>query len=128
MIRKKSEKKAGFLERGRRGLARSLPAGLQWAMCWYCGSPVTLPEPIGRSLRCDGCGKDLRCCMNCRFFRAGPGGGCTESGAERPAERDRANFCDWFALNPVYRGASAGRKKDREEASAARSTFDDLFK
>jgi hypothetical protein len=95
-------------------------------MCWYCGSPVTLPEPVGRSSRCDGCGKDLRCCMNCRFLL--PGGDCRESGAEKPAEKERANFCDWFSLDPKYRGATPGRKKDRDAAASARSAFDDLFK
>jgi hypothetical protein len=97
-------------------------------MCWYCGNPVTIQEPLGRSLRCDECGKDLRVCKNCRFYLPGSRGDCSESGAEPPAEKDRANFCDWFALNAVYRSATAGQKKERNRAQAARSSFDELFK
>jgi hypothetical protein len=96
-------------------------------MCWYCGSPVTLPEPVGRAARCGDCGKDLRCCMSCRFFLPGSGD-CRESGAEKPAERDRANFCDWFSLDSKYRGPTGGREREREAASSARSAFGDLFK
>jgi hypothetical protein len=94
-------------------------------MCWYCGSPVTDPEPLGRSLKCLDCGKDLRSCKNCRHYRASL---CAESQAEKPAEPERANFCDWFSLNPVYRNATAGEKKSMNAATQAKSAFDDLFK
>jgi len=94
-------------------------------MCWYCGSPVKDPEPLGRSLRCLDCGKDLRSCRNCKHYRSG---GCAESVAEKPSEPDRANFCDWFSLNPKLRQASSGEKKSMNEASSAKSAFNDLFK
>ena len=98
-------------------------------MCWYCGSPVTDSEPLGRSLRCSGCGKDLRSCKNCRHYRPG---GCAESQAEIPSEPDRANFCDWFSLNPLFKNAFSGEKKSIDAAAAAsagaKSAFDDLFK
>jgi predicted amidophosphoribosyltransferase len=93
-------------------------------MCWYCGSPITDEEPLGRSLLCPGCGKDLRSCRNCRHNRPE---GCAESQAEKPAESERANFCDWFSLNPLFRKASAGEKKSINAAAAAKSAFDDLF-
>jgi hypothetical protein len=93
-------------------------------MCWYCGSPVADSEPLGRSLRCIDCGKDLRSCKNCRHFRPS---GCAESKGEIPAESDRANFCDWFSLNPLFRNVSTGEKKSKNEATSARSAFDDLF-
>jgi hypothetical protein len=66
--------------------------------------------------------------MNCRFYLPGGRGDCAESSAEPPPEKDRANICDWFSLNPAYRQATAGRKKDREKASAAKAALDDLFK
>jgi hypothetical protein len=66
--------------------------------------------------------------MHCRFFLPGPGGGCGEGRAEKPAEKDRANFCDWFSLNPKYRGATPGQRRDRAAAASAHSAFEDLFK
>ena len=94
-------------------------------MCWYCGSPITDPEPIGRSQRCLDCGKDLRSCKNCRHCLPG---GCAESQAEKSPEPERANFCDWFSLNPKFKAASAGEKKALGAAASAKSAFNDLFK
>ena len=94
-------------------------------MCWYCGSPITDTEPLGRSLVCPDCGKDLRSCKNCRHYRPS---GCAESVAEKPSEPDRANFCDWFSLNPRFKEATEGEKKSQKAASSAKSTFNDLFK
>jgi len=98
-------------------------------MCWYCGSPVTDPEPLGRSLKCPDCGKDLRSCKSCRHLRPN---GCAESQADKPSDPERANFCDWFSLNQVFRKVSSGEKKSQEtslhNASAAKTAFDNLFK
>jgi hypothetical protein len=96
-------------------------------MCWYCGSPVTHAEPLGRSALC-GCGRDLRVCRNCRFYLSGSRGECSEPNADPPAEKERANFCDWFSLNPKFREAAAGQGKSRADAAAAVSAFNDLFK
>jgi len=47
------------------------------------------------------------------------------------ADKERANFCDWFSLDPKYRGETAGQKNEMEKAktqtSAARTAFDNLF-
>jgi hypothetical protein len=94
-------------------------------MCWYCGSPITDPEPLGRSLACKDCGKDLRCCRNCRHYRPF---GCAESQVEKPPESERANFCDWFSLNPLFKNVTGGQKKSLDAAASAKSAFDDLFK
>ena len=96
-------------------------------MCWYCGSPVTEPDPIGRGARCAVCGKDLRSCRDCRFYLSGARGDCSETNAEPVADKDRGNFCDWFSINPKYRSETAGHKKDMEKAGAAKAAFDNLF-
>jgi hypothetical protein len=96
-------------------------------MCWYCGSSVTEQEPFGRSLRCAVCGKDLRSCRNCKFCLSGARGDCSETSAEPVADKERANFCDWFLLNPKYRIETAGHKKEMEKAKSAKSAFDNLF-
>ena len=96
-------------------------------MCWHCGTPITLPHPIGRSARCDDCGKDLRSCKNCRFFLPGSRGDCKESGAEPQPDKERANFCDWFALDEKYRSKTEGQSKEREKAESAKAAFDNLF-
>jgi len=98
-------------------------------MCWYCGSPIDDPEPIGRSLKCQKCGNDLRVCKNCRFYLPGTRGDCRETGAEPQSDKDRANFCDWFSLDAKYRVQSEGQKADNKKSDgASRTAFDNLFK
>lgn len=97
-------------------------------MCWYCGAPVQEENPIGRSLRCSSCGKDLRSCRNCRLYLPGGRGDCSEAQAEPPPDKERGNFCDWFSLNPRFREVSAGERRLKDAAVSARSAFDDLFK
>ena len=97
-------------------------------MCWYCPSPITEAEPIGRSARCGGCGKDIRSCRNCRFFLLGARGDCGESQAEYVGDKERATFCDWFSLNPKLRDRDAGETPSQNAASQARAAFDDLFR
>ena len=97
-------------------------------MCWYCGSPVTDKEPFGRSLKCQSCGKDIRVCKNCRFFLPGSRGDCSETSAEPAADKERANFCDWFSLDKKFRAQSAGQSEEQNKAAGARAEFDSLFK
>ena len=95
-------------------------------MCWFCGSPVTNPEPIGRSLLCNYCGKDLRSCCNCRHYLSKERN-CKEPQGENPSEKERANFCDWFGLNPLFKESSAGRKNAADAAGQAKEAFNKLF-
>jgi len=78
-------------------------------------------------MRCS-CGRDLRSCRHCRFFLPGSRGDCSEPNAEKPADKERGNFCEWFSLDPKFRKQSAGQTKDLNNAVLARSAFDDLFK
>jgi hypothetical protein len=77
-------------------------------------------------MRCP-CGKDLRSCRHCRFYLPGSRGDCSEPNAERPADKERGNFCDWFSLNQKYRSETAGQKKEVDNAAAAKTAFDNLF-
>ncbi|MDR1178820.1 MAG: hypothetical protein LBK64_08325 [Spirochaetaceae bacterium] len=96
-------------------------------MCWYCGSPLTDREPLGRSLRCGTCGRDLRCCRHCRHFIENASS-CAESQAEVPRDRDRGNFCDWFSLDARFRSASKGSSGALASEKNARDAFNSLFK
>jgi hypothetical protein len=96
-------------------------------MCWYCGFAVKDEEPIGRSLKCDDCGKDLRSCRNCRFYLPKSIGSCAESHAESQYETERGNFCDWYKLNPAFRVVTSGEKGAQDKADSARKAFDNLF-
>jgi hypothetical protein len=97
-------------------------------MCWYCGVAIGAAEPIGRSLRCEKCGKDVRSCRNCRFHSPASSGECREpqAAADPPRDRERANFCEWFSLDPRFRSPGPGHKPE-QGGDEARSAFDRLF-
>jgi hypothetical protein len=95
-------------------------------MCWFCGEPIK-DETIGRSLRCEVCGKDLRSCRHCRSYLPGSRADCGEAKAEQVADKERANFCDWFSLDKRFRVSSAGEKKALDAAGKARDEFWKLF-
>jgi len=42
------------------------------------------------------CGAWLHCCRNCDFYAPGRTNDCREPNAERVADKDQGNFCDWF--------------------------------
>jgi hypothetical protein len=79
-------------------------------------------------MRCQNCGKDLRACKNCKFFLPGSRGDCHETSAEPVADKERANFCDWFSLDAKFRAQSAGQEAERQKAGSSRTAFDNLFK
>ena len=85
--------------------------------CHACGAGSTHAGIVSRAATCDACGAELRCCLNCRFHDKSAYNECTEPSAERVLEKDRANFCDYFAP----RAPGAGRS---EQTSG--SSVDDL--
>lgn len=91
--------------------------------CFSCSRAVPLAsgERIGFRDECPGCGRDLHCCRNCRFHDPGAYNECREPQAERVADRERANRCEWFAPSE---GAGAGEA----QRETARSALDALFK
>jgi len=89
-------------------------------LCHGCGQPNDLNLPIGRRDLCDGCGAELRCCLQCELHDPASGR-CREPMAEVPREKDRANFCEHFT-------PGSPRTTGPDSAEAARSAFDALFK
>jgi len=98
--------------------------GYDESMCWKCGKAITLDGPIGRSMTCASCGADIRSCRNCRFWSPGSYHDCAERVEDAVSDKERANFCDSFQLNPAFRLDHSVKGPE----SPNRSAFDDLFK
>jgi hypothetical protein len=97
------------------------------AGCHKCGAalPAATERQILRHDTCAGCGADLHCCYNCRFYDPGRHNQCAETQAEYVQYKDEANFCEYFQPGaPAGRPGGAGGTK----ADEARRTFDSLFK
>ena len=95
-------------------------------MCWSCGLPITEENPIGRSLRCQSCGKDLRVCKHCKFYMPDARGGCRETNAEPQSDKERATFCDWFSLDEKFRKGNVSQNSF-EKKSSSKDAWDKLF-
>ena len=88
--------------------------------CAACGREIALAsgERVGFRDECPACRSDLHACRHCAHHDPGAYNECREPGAERVADRERANRCEWFT--PRATGAAAG--------AASRAALDALFK
>ncbi|NNL67110.1 MAG: hypothetical protein HKP30_12765, partial [Myxococcales bacterium] len=91
--------------------------------CHACGEERTLAasERIGFRETCERCDADLHVCLNCRFHDPSAYNECREPNAERVADRDRANRCDYFAAGSGEGGSAAA-------GEASGNPLDALFK
>ncbi len=93
-------------------------------ICFRCGQTIELPGKIGRREVCPGCGRDLHVCRNCRFYDSRAYNACRESQAERVLDKERGNFCDYFA----FREGEAPPDGSPAPGDAARDKLASLFK
>ncbi len=88
--------------------------------CYGCGADIGARERVGRRDTCPSCGVDLHSCRQCRFYDVRASNECHESQAERVLDKERANFCDWFA--PSEARATAGSAVGGRAVRPPRST------
>ena len=92
------------------------------ASCYSCGHEFPESMAVYRSTLCPSCGKDVKVCLNCRFYDPGAHWDCRETINEMVADKERANFCEFFVL-----AATPRTRRDGTGAHEARTRFDDLF-
>lgn len=92
--------------------------------CQSCGALVTVHDPIPRDSECESCRHDLRCCKNCRHYDTAFNNSCRETEADPVVDKDRRNFCEFFAFNSAPFAAA----KQGSRVADARAKLDALFK
>jgi len=75
-----------------------ISGGFFMPTCCSCGFQLDGRDKPGRADTCPACDADVHCCRNCDFYDSGSYNECRESQAERVLEKDRSNFCDYFAF------------------------------
>jgi hypothetical protein len=91
--------------------------------CFRCGASLEkLSLPLSRRDGCPECHVYLHVCRMCRHFDASVPRMCREDDAEDVSEKEKVNFCEWFAPS-----ADAFDETRAGEASRARSALDALF-
>jgi hypothetical protein len=91
-------------------------------VCHACRKPVAIEGKIKRSDVCPNCQSDLHCCKNCTFYDKTVHNQCRETQAEWTANKEKANFCDYFVFADRA-GSAAGNSPE-----TSRKKLDDLFK
>ena len=92
--------------------------------CWKCGKTIDFKERIGFHAHCEQCGRPLHVCRNCSFYDSAYNNQCRETMAERVVDKERENFCDYFASAAQSTSAPPGQSPER----AARERLEALFK
>jgi hypothetical protein len=88
--------------------------------CVFCGEEIQIQGVVNRQDTCHHCNRDLRCCKQCKFYDQGAYNECREVSAERIIEKERANFCDYFALRGSKKqGGRVNRARDAKMALEA---------
>ncbi len=108
----------------RKGIAPGGVSGYYTPMraCAFCGHVLDDSMEIFRSSTCPGCGRDLKVCLNCRFYRPGSHWDCLETIQEPVAEKDRSNYCEFFRFK-----SSAPAEVESRARDTAKDAFNKLF-
>lgn len=88
------------------------------AVCFSCSARLDIESTTGRGAECTKCGRDVKVCKNCRFYDTAAYNDCTEPNAERVVEKERANFCDYFALAKNDHDGPSGLSKEKPDPMA----------
>jgi len=88
--------------------------------CWKCATEIDTRERVEFRAVCPSCGWALHVCRNCRHYDPSYYNQCRETAAERVVDKERANFCDYFA--PATASASP------QTSASARAQLEALFK
>lgn len=98
--------------------------------CWHCGRATEVVDRVGFRDECEGCGRALHVCRNCDFYDPSYNNACRENQAERVVDKERFNFCEYFA--PASGNASIEDRKGAgagvQSKSAAQAKLEALFK
>jgi hypothetical protein len=92
--------------------------------CWKCNKAIDTKERVAFHAPCERCDRPLHVCRNCSFYDPAYNNQCRETMAERVVDKERQNFCEYFAPSVRSTGAPAGPSPER----AARERLESLFK
>ena len=73
-------------------------SALKWN-CFSCQGVLETEGLIGRKEECLHCRADMHVCRNCLHYDETSYNECKEPSAERVLEKEKSNFCDYFAPN-----------------------------
>jgi predicted RNA-binding Zn-ribbon protein involved in translation (DUF1610 family) len=91
--------------------------------CYSCGHQLDEKMEVFRTTLCPNCGKDLKVCLNCKFYSPGGQWDCRETIDEQVKDKDRANFCSFFS----FKTGGSGKSEAESRHDKAKKEFNSLF-
>jgi hypothetical protein len=95
---------------------------LAMKICFFCGYVFKPDVEVFRSTKCDQCGKDVKICRNCKFYKQGVHWDCTETIDDPVMDKEASNFCSYF----VYRDSRV-TDEQKKPGTDTKKAFDKLF-
>lgn len=92
-------------------------------LCYKCRNEIPVVGIPGRFDECPHCRAEMHCCLNCRFYDPYKPNQCMEPEADYVADKDRANFCEFFQPNTL----TSSVRPCLLSGEDARRAFDKLF-
>lgn len=89
-------------------------------ICWKCKKNFEM-DKVFRSSECPFCHVDLHACKGCKFYAPGNHFDCKETVDNPVADKEKSNFCDFFAPSEKIEVAGDSKK------TAALDSFNALF-
>lgn len=91
------------------------------AICWQCGTHLPkIITPVSRREECSVCRSDIHACKMCVYFDASNRTGCDEERAEYIVDKERANFCEYYALSSrAFDDAKLNKQREAKAQLAA---------
>lgn len=88
--------------------------------CYKCGSELheSFNIIVSRTDSCPKCMADIKCCKMCKFYDSTAYNECKEFQADRVADKEKANFCDYFKLTSSYNDPDKARQDALAKANA----------
>lgn len=84
--------------------------------CASCDAELSPDLRIGRETLCPHCEAYLHACIQCRFYEPTLHNQCLEPEADYVGDRQKANFCEFFAMAGTREGGKAGRAESAGSA------------
>jgi hypothetical protein len=95
--------------------------------CVKCGHALPDELKVFRQTLCPGCSAYLHACIQCDFHDPRVHNQCLEPQAEFVANREKANFCEFFQVAGSQQGQAVRASRERK-AEEARAKLESLFK
>jgi len=95
--------------------------------CHQCGWTWPLQTPPGRNDACHDCGSDVKVCLNCVSYDARSAHQCRDRRADPVADKNAANFCEYFEFKKRVWVGKATEAGEEGRANAARDQLKKLL-